>query len=334
MQFGTYPWAAPGAVGPVDPPVPNDANKAMAVCKTLKGKKQLTIRDYGDYVGGTATDTADHLMSDVTWWAQNGFRVEAVLRYRAASGWGGWLDWVRAISKRLAALPNVVAIQVGNEPNNMTPAAGDGSYPNAIQNIAQGVIAARAAVIAVGRSDIRVGFNWAADSCKTTEPMWSQLHQYGGAAFTAAVGFIGIDIYPGTWTAPVSDSPAMADIDAAMCGALAALRTKHMVAAGLGPAVPIVVTESGYPTDSTRSEATQDAVLNQVLKSALAVAGALNVIGLNWFALRDANTNSGQLENGYGLCRDDYSPKPAFSSFRGYVAPRSAPCTDLRPTSP
>ena len=52
--------------------------------------------------------------------------------------------------------------------------------------------------MAVGRTGIRIGFNWAADSYKTTEPMWHQLRDYGGAAFQAAVGVVGIDVYPGT----------------------------------------------------------------------------------------------------------------------------------------
>lgn len=319
MQFGTYPWAAVGAVGQVAPAVPNDANKALAICKALKGSKQLTIHDYGDYVGGTALDTADHLISDVAWWAANGFRVEAVLRYRATSKWGGWLPWVTAISKRLAALRGVVAIQVGNEPNNPTPAAGDGSYPFAVKNIARGVVAARKAVVSAGRADIRVGFNWAANGYNATEPMWGQLLTAAGSAFTASVGFVGVDVYPGTWTSPVSNSPRMSDVDATVRGAIGAARSKHMVAAGLGFGVPIVVTETGYPTGARRTEATQNAVLKQIITSVLAVTSSENVIGMNWFDLRDANTGSRQPENGYGLCRDDYSWKPACSSFKGYV---------------
>ena len=57
----------------------------------------------------------------------------------------------------------------------------------------------------MNRPDIKIGFNWAARDYKTIEPMWSGLLQAGGGAFTSSVGFVGIDIYPGTWTQPISD---------------------------------------------------------------------------------------------------------------------------------
>ena len=56
----------------------------------------------------------------------------------------GYVPWVRAVSTRLAALPGVVAIQIGNEANNTgSAAAGDGAYPGAVDAIAHGVPAAR-----------------------------------------------------------------------------------------------------------------------------------------------------------------------------------------------
>jgi len=109
----------------------------------------------------------------------NGLRVEMVLRYRPARRGRdvGYVPWVQTVVSLLAALPGLVALQIGNEPNNTTSAAaGDGAYPGVINAIAHGVPAARTALTAAGRPDVAVGFNWAAgNSPCTTEPMWSQL---------------------------------------------------------------------------------------------------------------------------------------------------------------
>ena len=64
----------------------------------------------------------------------------------------------------------------------------------------------------------------------------------------------------------------------------------------------------------------QAAVLRDIVGGVQSVSGLYGVTDLRWFDLRDANTASGQLENGYGLMHDDYSPKPAFGAFRELVA--------------
>lgn len=54
------------------------------------------------------------------------------------------------------------------------------------------------------------------------------------------------------------------------------------------------------------------------------VRQAHGVTDLRWFSLRDANAGSGQLENGYGLLGDDYSPKPAFAAYQRIIASEGA----------
>ena len=85
--------------------------------KTLKGSKTLVIRDYGQNTGADASE-ADRLISGAAWWSQNGFKVEMVLRYTPTSGKaGGWLAWLQNVVQRLATIPSLVRIQIGNEPN-------------------------------------------------------------------------------------------------------------------------------------------------------------------------------------------------------------------------
>ncbi|MHB8693539.1 MAG: hypothetical protein ACYDHH_20060 [Solirubrobacteraceae bacterium] len=308
----------------VAPQLADNPSKAMAAIKALQGSRSMTVHLYRQYTGVDSTE-ADRLVSDATWWSDNGMRVEMVLRYRPAQPAlaSGYVPWVRAVSARLAALPGVTAIQIGNEANNTgSAAASDGAYAGAVDAIAHGVPAARQAVVDAGRADVRIGFNWAAGmSPCTTEPFWSQLRQLGGASFTSAVGWVGIDVYPGTWSAPsMSTYPTASLVNDTITSSLRCLRTKHMVAAGLSSSVTITVAETGYPTDAARSEATQAAVLRATIASVESVQQTYGVTDLRWFSLRDANTGSHQLENGYGLLYDDYSPKPAFAAYQQVIA--------------
>jgi hypothetical protein len=150
--------------------------------------------------------------------------------------------------------------------------------------------------------------------------MWTALKQAGGSAFTHAVGFVGVNIYPGTWTPPLATSaPTAAQVDATMRTALHAARSKHLGAAGVSDAA-IVITESGYPTTADRTASTQDLVLRAIVAVAEQTKAIYGVTGVYWFSLRDANTASRQLENAYGLLRDDYTPKPAFTALQSLIA--------------
>lgn len=326
LRFGVYPWGGVGCVEQCAPAVPENANQSMAMVKQLKGSRSFVVHVYGHY-DGVSNASADSLLGEATWWSANGLKVAAVLRYRPADAGkaAGYGAWVRTQTRRLAALPGTISIQIANEPNNQAPNAGDGSYPGVINAIATAVPAARAEVVAADRPDILIGFNWAAgESPTTTEPMWAALKQAGGSAFTQAVGFVGVNVYPGTWSPPIATSAiTAAQVEATMRSALDAARNKHMVAAGVGGA-GIVIGETGYPTTAARPAEAQDLVLRAIVGVAEATKAIFGVTGVYWFSLRDGNTASGQLENGYGLLRDDFTPKPAFTTLQGLVASMGA----------
>jgi len=322
LRFGVYPWGATGCVKRCAPSAGEDAGKAMAAVKRLKGNRSLVVHLYGDYTG-VSDASADRLASEASWWASHGLQVAAILRYRPASRSraAGYQAWVRRQARRLAALSETVSIQIANEPNNMAPGAGDGSYPGVIAAIATAVPAARKEVVAAGRPDILIGFNWAAGQHpERTEPIWARLKQAGGKALTRSVGFVGVDVYPGTWSPPLSTrTPTAAQVRTTMRRTLDAMRNKHMVAAGVSRA-SIVIGETGYPTTAKRSQATQNRVLRAIAAAAEATKTTYGVTDLYWFALRDRNSASGHVEDGYGLLRDDYAAKPAFATLRILIA--------------
>lgn len=324
LRFGVYPWGGVGAIDAVDGAKPDDPARAMAAVKELQGGRRFVVHLYGDYTG-TDLGAADRLLSDARWWSDRGVGVEAVLRYRPVTSLlgVGFTPWVRDVSARLAGLRGTVAVQIGNEPNNTaSAAAGDGAYAGAVGAIARAIPAARDAVRANGRPDVGIGFNWAADGspCTTTD-FWGELRAAGGDAFVRSVDWVGVDVYPGTWSAPARGTvPTAAAVADTVTSTLRCLRQKHLPAAGLGASTTITVAETGYPTAPGRSEATQATVLRTVVEAVSDVRAAYGVTDLRWFSMRDANTASGQIENGYGLLRDDYSRKPAFAAYRDLVA--------------
>jgi hypothetical protein len=72
--------------------------------------------------------------------------------------------------------------------------------------------------------------------------------------------------------------------------------------AGLPEATQIHITETGWPTDDRRTESAQ--------------AG---VQACEWFGLRDGLTTSAWSAR-FGILRDDYTPKPAFTVLQHLIA--------------
>jgi hypothetical protein len=326
LRFGIYPWGSVGASTTIAPSVPENADASMAAVQQLRAGHPFVVHLYASYTD-TSTATADGMVSEATWWSANGLKIAAVLRYTPTDPTrvAGYVPWVRALTKRLAAIAGTVSIQIANEPNNLWPGTGDGAFPGVIAAIATGVPAARRELVADRRPDVLVGFNWASGSAPTTtDPMWRQLRQAGGTAFTGAVGFVAVNTYPGTWSPPSSIvAPTSTQIAAAISSTLKALRQTDMPAAGVGGAA-IVIGETGYPTSLMRTEATQSAVVAAIVSTVNSIKATYGVTDLYLFDLRDANTSSGELENGYGILHDDYSPKPAFATLQHLIATTGA----------
>jgi hypothetical protein len=97
------------------------------------------------------------------------------------------------------------------------------------------------------------------------------------------------------------------------------LRRTLLPRAGLSRA-SLHFSESGYPTGSGRSEAMQQTVLRAAVRAVAAARVTYGVTDYRWFDLRDADTTDTSFESHYGLMRDDYSPKPAFFTYRDLIA--------------
>lgn len=329
LVFGIYPGGAAGSVNPSGPVLPENPVKRLAALEQLRpANAPFVVHLYADYYGPSGSSAAAEVGQEIRSYYRAGLDIELVLCYRpadenAAVDVPGFTNWTTATIKSMGA--ELHSLQVSDEANvTGAPDAADGAYPGAEDALIQGVIAAKTAV-QQARLSTTVGFNWAYQLDPAESTFWSYLGQKGGAAFRAAVDWVGLDEYPGTWGPQLSATQGLATgTQTDVASALQSLRQTYMPLAGLGQSVPIHVSEIGYPTGPGRTYVNQEAVMASSVDSVESLRVADNITGYLWFDLRDANTASVSFESHYGLMTDAYAPKPAFGLYKQLVAQYSA----------
>ncbi|BCJ40624.1 hypothetical protein GCM10010168_73880 [Actinoplanes ianthinogenes] len=222
----------------------------------------------------------------------------------------GWHDFLRTQlrlhGERLACL------QITEEPNQ-AGLGGDGGSPVVRDALITGVLEARREAGRLGL-DVQIGCNSTLDFDPAQE-FWTDLGKRGGDEFRAAVDYVGLDFFPDVFRPIAPDH-----LSEVVTAALTAFRTQSLAAAGLPDTVPIHISEHGWGTGPGRSEARQAEVVSLVVKLVAVHAGRLNIDTYEHHALRDANSATPNPLFQLGLLRDDYTPKPAFATFRDLVA--------------
>jgi hypothetical protein len=326
LVFGIYPGGAAGTVGPsgdTRPEVPEVRRRALRRLRG-SGARPFVLHLYDSYTRPSdAAAVPAWLASQITDHTADGFQIELVLAYRPDDRSGdvpGFTDFVRARVRQLAPNPRVAHLQVTNEANVAgAPNAADGAYAGARNALVHGVIAAKDETRRAGRADLQIGFNWAYQRGPAEAAFFSSLRAAGGSAFADAVDWVGLDAYPGTWGPPLGAGDTHAAARRATIGAIRTLRRRLLPRAGLSSA-RLHISESGYPTGRGRDEATQRRVLRAVVRAVAAGRTKYGVSDYRWFALRDSHTAGRSVESHYGLMRDDYRPKRAFSTYRRLIA--------------
>lgn len=329
LRFGIYPGGGVGTVHIASGrATADDTELRLAALRGLAGPdRALVMHLYSTWDGAQRVDSlARSLAADIAPYAAAGLEVEPTIRYQPqAAGSGGPAAFaadVRRLVAGLAADRHVVAIQIANEPNvTDAPDAADGAYPGIVRAVVGGVVAARSAVVAAGRRDIGVGMNWAAGAPRAPDrAFWRQLGRRGNRAFRRALGWVGVDIYPGTWSAPRAATGDPRLVRAAIRSALRTLRGHRFRAAHLPRRIRLHISENGFPTGAGRSEAEQAAVMRASVATVKQLRRRHRITDYRWFDLRDAVSGSGLMENEYGIVRDDYSEKAGFAVLRTLIA--------------
>ncbi|MEU7855505.1 hypothetical protein [Nonomuraea sp. NPDC049141] len=206
----------------------------------------------------------------------------------------------------------LASLQICEEPNANLPVL-DGSMPNVHQALVQGVIAAKEEARARGH-DLAVGFN-VVPTFNPADTFWNDLGAVADDRFHQALDYVGLDFFPDVFR-PIPAEQLAAAVEAVLTG----LRTADLAKAGIGGGVPIRVCEHGWPTGPERGEERQAEVIEEVIRTLDKLRGDLNITGYSLFGLRDANSAGEGLYDRFGLLRDDYTPKPAFSTYSKLIA--------------
>jgi hypothetical protein len=323
LRFGINPAGEAGALGPRVEPVPDDPARTLAALSRLRpANGRLTVR-LNRFFWSDGEAGIQRFLALTRRYASAGYLVELQLRYHPRPDQEGkvgeFVAWVREVVRRFGSDPSVVAVQVTNEVNlTVSPDSSDGAYAGARDALVQGVIAAKDEARKRGYDQLTVGFNWFYRTDPSAEDsFWSHLRDRGGAAFVAAVDWVGLDAYPGT-VFPPSEPPG-GERDG-MVAAMSQLRRCFMPKAGIPDRVPIKVEENGWPTGPGRSEDYQVQAMRSMVGAVDDFRGTYNVTDYRWFDLRDHATSSSNFQHHYGLLRDDYSEKPAFAVYRELMA--------------
>lgn len=340
LRFGVDPGVAGSAGGVQLPSTPDDPSKDLQALETLRPPHKTLVLRLNRLFWSDGAPAIRSFARQAAAYARHGFDSEIQLRYHPAQGEAGDLKaWTRFVRQAVDAFGpdrHVVAMTVTNEVNvTFSPNTSDGYYQGAQDALIQGVEAAHQEAVRRHFRQLEFGFTYAYRfSPQGDAAFFTYLATHGGAAFRRALGFVGLDFYPGTIY-----PPAMAPTDSyatELAQAAGVLRNCFMPMAALTRRTPIWITETGIST-GTNSEPAQAEALTQIVTAAREYARTFNITDLRWFNLRDATSSGPQTLVGptfaaFGLLRDDYSRKPSFAAYRGLVAEWGTPSRSRRRT--
>lgn len=234
------------------------------------------------------------------------------------------LNYVRHVVDTFGPNRQVVAMTIINEINVQgSPNTSDGSYQGAGPALVAGIEAAHAEAVHNRFTQLRFGFTYAYRfSPGGDAALFSYLAAHGGTPFLHALGFVGLDFYPGTIYPPVMAPGDTYRADLAQAAGL--VRDCLDPEAGISPSVPIWSTENGVPTGVLLA-AQQATALRQLVQAAQAYSGTFNITDYRWFNLRDTTSTGpatlvGATFSSDGLLDDSYAPKPSFGVYRSLIA--------------
>jgi hypothetical protein len=151
---------------------------------------------------------------------------------------------------------------------------------------------------------------------------WENLAKAGGELFIRSVDFVGHNFYVDVF----DEQPIeLKDIPASVEHTLRNLREIHLSTAGIPASIPIRVTENGWPTGKNpitnreRPYEHQSTVLEIIIRTIYKLRSELNISHYELFGLRDADSTKEDLFHQYGILWDDYSPKPAYYTFKKLI---------------
>lgn len=291
------------------PDIPNEINLAL---EALQGQRQLLIRTYLRYSGMPQDRelTGMPTMPELARYTRHGRKLDLVLSNWDGSGdLSSWLEFIENVIERYGAY--VGCLQICEEPN-LFDYPGDGRFGSSVDSVISGVKFARK-ILKQRSLSATVGFN-AVPSDGPQDAFWRGMLSKVDDAFINSLDYVGLNFYPDT------SEPLVGDMSIAVTKTLTEFREVNLARVGIPGAVPIHITENGWPTGPFRYYTRQADLLEQMVRAVYNLRGQLNITHYELFSLRDADTANPDLNHQFGILKDDYSPKPAFQVYRNLIA--------------
>ncbi len=326
--MGIDPGLAGSAGGSQLPAVPDRPRRDLAGVKALAvpGRELVVRLNRLFWSAGQHGIRAFRRL--VRMYAGAGYDVELQVRYHPPSGKAGdipaWLAYVRHVVDVFGRDRHVVDMTITNEVNlNTSSNTSDGSYPKAKQALVRGIEAAHAEALERGYRRLRFGFTYAYRwNPKSDAAFFAYLGSHGGRPFRRALGFVGLDFYPGTFYPPVM--PPGDSYRSELAKAAGVVRDCFLREADIGRSVPIWITENGVPSGGKMSQASQASALSQLVRAVHAYSATYGITDYRWFNLRDTTDQGPQTGvpltfSTDGLLLANYRRKIAFGVYRSLI---------------
>jgi hypothetical protein len=318
LTFGIYPGGVAGTqTGLTEGPPDDPLQIKLALDRLQAAGRPLLVRVYEHFSRSSVGVAHSDHPADVTQYLSGGRQLDLVLCFRdAGEDLTEWLSFIRDRLRRYGG--QLAKIQITEEPNLSTaPGSADGGFPHVRKALVRGVIAAKEESRRLGL-DVQVGFN-AVPSFNPADDFWPGIAALGEQPFLDALNYVGLDCYPDVFR-PFSPGNYLEKMRDAITFLLTNFRRVNLAAGNIPDSVPIHITENGWPTGEGRTPEKQTTVIEAIVRAVYAQRAAFNVTHYELFALRDGNSANPDLFHQFGILRDDYTPKPAFETYRELIA--------------
>lgn len=314
MEFGLYIGSVAGTDKGLTISKPDIPSKIVEAIEGLQSADHLLkLRMYMYYLGNGELELGQP--DDFNYYLGKNRKLNLVLCYRSKTY--SEKDWLDTISRVIHLYrDDLYELQITEEPNLKNIYSGDGFFPNVERALLVGVLEAKR-IISELKLNIKLGFN-AVPSFDVKDPFWSLIGSPEYVDFRMAIDYVGLDFFPDVFR-PILSDDNIEPIRQAVKDVLTYFRKNILYPCGISQEVPIHITENGWPTGEKRSEERQALVLETIISTIIEVRRSLNIDSYTLFSLRDSDSSSKDLFYQFGILKDDYTPKLAYSAYRDLI---------------
>ena len=323
--FGIYPGSAVGLEPGLVKGKPDNPKEIMEALRILQGQKSsFLVRSYLHYIGDGKT--SNHTPVNPVQYVRDGCKLNLVLCYQTdEEDLTGWKNIIKQLIQEYGS--NLGSLQITEEANVQVPYL-DGNFKNVRHALVQGIIVAKKEIKRQDL-DVKVGFN-STPIFNPLDTFWKEISELADKPFHDSLDYVGFDFFPDVFK-PIEFSK----LENAVTFVLKKFREHDLPSADIPFSVLIRITENGWSTGPDRPYEQQSKTIEAVVRTIYALKDELNISHYEYHQLRDADSSEfqGDINNNseyndaatllrqhkFGLLKDDYTPKPAFETYRKLI---------------